>query len=55
MYRVDRAKKLLLDQPEMKIEQVGEYTGFSVNRTFLRTFKKYEGISPSVYREQNNK
>lgn len=51
MYRVEKAKELLTGSPGLKIERVGELTGFSVNRTFLRTFKKYTGVSPGAYRD----
>lgn len=55
IYRVDKAKELLIKYPDMKVEVIGEKVGFSVNRTFLRTFKKYEGVSPSMYKEQNTR
>lgn len=53
IYRVDKAKELLIKYPDMKVEAIGEMVGFAVNRTFLRTFKKYEGVSPSIYKEQD--
>lgn len=52
-YRVGKAKELL-DNTDDKIEDIGAEVGFSVHRTFLRTFKKHEGISPGAYRERFN-
>ena len=51
IYRVEKAKELLSDCPTLTVERIGEMVGFSVNRTFLRTFKKYEGTSPGAYRD----
>lgn len=55
MYRVEKAKELLVGAQELKIEQVGEMVGFSVNRSFLRTFKKHTSISPGAYRDEHRK
>lgn len=46
--RIDRAKILLLDESR-KIREVAEMLGFSDEFYFSRTFKKYEGISPSNF------
>lgn len=54
MYRVEKAKELLRNSSELKVERVGELVGFAVNRSFLRTFKKYEGVSPGAYRDRLN-
>ncbi len=47
--RINLAKELLA-QPENTVTQVGEQCGFNDYFYFIKTFKKYVGISPSDYR-----
>ncbi|MBW7455330.1 AraC family transcriptional regulator [Paenibacillus sepulcri] len=49
--RIRNAKLLLLD-PDLKINEVAEKVGYQ-HSYFNRIFKKYEGITPSSYRELN--
>lgn len=49
-YRMAKAKQLLL-QDEVVVKNVGEAVGIPSISTFIRMFKKYEGITPGVYRE----
>ncbi|RCW76888.1 response regulator transcription factor [Saliterribacillus persicus] len=51
--RIENAKKLLLE--EMKIYKVAEKIGYSNVDYFHSKFKKYEGVSPSVFRKNNRK
>lgn len=48
--RISKAKMLLMDTP-MKISDIGEKVGFFSRTTFLRIFRKMEGVSPSQYRK----
>lgn len=48
--RVDRAKELLLDK-NRSIQDIASQVGFNSSINFTRAFKKYEGITPSKYRE----
>lgn len=48
-YRVNRACMLLRD-PERKISEVARAVGYDDALAFSKIFKKYKGISPSVYR-----
>lgn len=48
--RINRVKELLLDT-EDNIQEIAVKTGFKSGNTLTRTFKKYEGILPSKYRE----
>ncbi len=48
--RVEYAKELL-DTTTKSIAEVGEAAGYPIKSTFIRAFKKVEGISPSEYRE----
>lgn len=54
IYRVEKAKELLRSSADLTVERVGELSGFAVNRSFLRNFKKYEGMSPGAYRDGLN-
>ena len=49
LIRVEEAKKLMLQKPDLKMEMVAELTGFSNIRTFRRVFEKYETVAPSKY------
>jgi len=51
--RVERAKQLMKDT-RLNIKEVGFRVGFNNIQTFMRTFKKYEGITPGQYRENCN-
>ncbi len=52
-YRVDEAKKMLIEEPKRSILSIGIAVGFNSNTTFCTVFSKIEGISPSQYRKQN--
>ena len=47
--RIAQAKKLMLSQPELSVEEIAEKTGFSNSRTFRRIFQKYENSAPSKF------
>ena len=49
--RISEAKKLLLNT-DLNMEAIASKTGYSNIRTFMRTFKKYEGITPGTYRSE---
>ncbi|UUZ84507.1 helix-turn-helix transcriptional regulator [Paenibacillus sp. P26] len=49
--RIDSAKTLLRES-DLKINEVAERVGYQ-HTYFNRIFKKYEGITPSQYREMN--
>lgn len=51
-YRVERSKELLL-QHDILIKDVGAMVGICSTSSFIRVFKKYEGVTPSIYRERN--
>ncbi len=50
-YRVKEAKKILKSGKNIKIKDVSEMVGCNHINTFIRIFKKYEGISPGQYNE----
>lgn len=47
--RIKRAKEILLSQPQIRISEIPEMLGYNNSVTFLRVFKKHEGISPSEF------
>jgi two-component system response regulator YesN len=49
LVRIEKAKELILSG--MKLEQTADAVGFGSLRTFMRTFKKFEGITPGQYKE----
>lgn len=49
--RIENAKKLLED-PMLKIGQIGEMVGYTDAAHFTRTFKKLEGINANEYRNR---
>ncbi|UUZ91612.1 helix-turn-helix transcriptional regulator [Paenibacillus sp. P25] len=48
--RVDQAKALIADRSKT-IGEIAERVGFNDVNAFIRTFKKYEGITPGKYKE----
>lgn len=50
--RVERAKQILNEDENIKIKKVAEQVGCYNITTFIRMFKKVEGIAPSEYRER---
>ena len=49
-YRVEYAKELLRNRPDIKISEVYTLSGFSSENTFFRIFKAHTGKTPSEYR-----
>ena len=47
---MDRAKRLLAD-PQSQVKLVAQQVGFENVNTFIRVFKRFEGISPGVHKE----
>lgn len=47
--RIDRAKELL-SSSKRNITEIAEDVGFNSRNTFIRMFKKHEGVPPSEYR-----
>ena len=47
--RLNHVKELLMK--DVKLEDIAQQCGFGSQRTFLRIFKQYEGITPTQYKE----
>ena len=54
-WRINHAKKLIREGKanEITLEAIGLLSGFSSRNTFLTTFKKVEGITPSAFAAQS--
>ena len=50
--RIQRAK-ILLEETQIMVDQVGFEVGFNNVRSFMRAFKQYEGVSPGYYRMEH--
>jgi two-component system response regulator YesN len=48
--RIEKAKQLL-KSTRLPVKEIGFKVGFNTIQTFMRTFKKYEGITPGQYRD----
>jgi AraC-like DNA-binding protein len=51
-YRVNEAKQLLKDQPNIKIEEIAEQVGYNSKSSFNTVFKKITGKTPSEFRSE---
>ncbi|MGC4021544.1 MAG: helix-turn-helix domain-containing protein [Cyclobacteriaceae bacterium] len=49
-YRIEEAKRLLVDQPNIKIEEIAEQVGYNSKSSFNTAFKKITGKTPSEFR-----
>jgi AraC-like DNA-binding protein len=51
-YRIDEAKKILIDEPERTIMSIALAVGFNSNTTFSTTFSSFSGMSPKDFRRK---
>jgi AraC-like DNA-binding protein len=51
-YRVEEAQKLLVEKPNLKIEEIAEMVGYNSKSAFNTAFKKNTGLSPSEFRKK---
>jgi len=51
--RINKAKRLLVFDPIMKIYKIAEICGYEDSVYFSRIFKKHTGVKPGEYRKQN--
>ena len=48
--RIEKAKELI-KSTDKSLKVIAEEVGYSNNLTLIRAFKRYEGITPSAYKE----
>ncbi len=51
-YRISKAKTMLQDIT-LTVSEISEKVGYTNSNTFIKVFKKYEGITPGHFRESN--
>lgn len=51
-YRVEEAKRLMTEQPDMKVQDIAQQSGFSDRKVFSRTFTRETGLNPSDWMTQ---
>ena len=47
--RIEEAKRLMTGQPDMKIQEVAERSGFSSRRVFTQVFNRETGLNPTAW------
>ena len=50
--RMNEAKRLLINEPDMEIQKIGELVGYQDGFYFSRVFKSYTGMQASEFRKQ---
>ena len=50
-YRIKEAQKLLIENPNYKIEEIANQIGYNSKSAFNTAFKKIVGVAPSAYRK----
>ncbi|TBL81940.1 helix-turn-helix domain-containing protein [Paenibacillus thalictri] len=50
-YRVEKSIELLKDGTRYSLKEIGSMVGFTEVHSFIRCFKKYEGVTPGEYRK----
>jgi len=51
--RLDEAKKLILSQPDMSVDEVARSVGFSSKSHFTSSFKLHEHVTPGQWRKSH--
>lgn len=49
IYRIEKSKEIMQENNGLRIKDLAELVGYNSSNTFIRTFRKYEGISPGKY------
>lgn len=53
-YRVQQAKEIMRQQKDIKIGDLALMVGCNNANTFIRMFRKYEGLAPGQYAKKLN-
>ena len=54
-YRVDKAKQIIREKPDVRIREVARVIGYEDQYYFSKIFKKYAGIWPKEFQESCHK
>lgn len=49
--RISAAKKMLVEEKDLRIQQIGELAGFHDTGYFIRTFRRFEKMTPGKFRK----
>ncbi|MGN7761325.1 response regulator transcription factor [Paenibacillus sp. 22594] len=52
-FRIKEAQKLLRSQRQLSVNAIGKKVGFENKHYFAKVFKKYTGITPGSYRDED--
>jgi AraC-like DNA-binding protein len=52
--RIQEAKRLLIDSPNMTMELISDASGYNSQSTFYSAFKQFEDVTPAKYRKLHN-
>jgi AraC-like DNA-binding protein len=52
-YRIEEAKRLLIEEPKSSVLSIGLSTGFTSQSNFYTAFREITGTPPGNYRKQN--
>ena len=52
--KIERSKKLLRDS-QMSVSQIAKEVGYQDAGHYIRLFKRFEGVTPTIYRQYNYK
>lgn len=53
-YRIEYAKRLLLEEPDKKVSSIYYEAGFGHEQTFFRAFKSRTGMTPAEWKKQKS-
>ena len=52
IYRTEEAKKIMKENPSIKIQDLASMVGFNSPNSFIRVFSRYTGMTPKAYAER---
>ena len=52
IYRTEEAKKIMNENPSIKIQDLASMVGFNSPNSFIRVFSRYTGMTPKAYAER---
>ncbi|MEO1257041.1 MAG: helix-turn-helix domain-containing protein, partial [Bacteroidota bacterium] len=51
-FRIEEAKSLIKNRPDLSLEGIGYEAGFKSKSVFFESFKKQVGVTPSTFKKQ---
>ena len=50
--RIEKAKQIIAADESITLADIAQQIGYNSSQTFIRIFKRYEGVTPGQYRAQ---